>query len=129
MTLRIELLGGFRAIDGRKPAGHELTARHQQIIAFLALQRTATVARQKVAGLLWPESTDTQALTNLRRELHHLRQILPEIEVALDIGTRTLGWRASGVSLDVDEFRRAADEGLRGRRDRLDAATALYKGD
>src|SRR5215467_1482556 len=129
MSLRIELLGGFRAIAGQKPAGRELTARHQQIIACLGLQRTTPVTRQKIAGLLWPDSTDAQALTNLRRELHHLRQVLPELETALDIGTRTLGWHASHVALDVDEFRLAADEGLRGRRDRLEAAVALYKGD
>jgi DNA-binding SARP family transcriptional activator len=129
MSLRLELLGGFRAIAGQKPAGQDLTARHHQIIAFLALQHAPVVARQKIAGLLWPDSTDAQALTNLRRELHHLRQVLPEIETALDIGTRTLGWRASRVVLDLDEFRHAAEEGLRGRRDRLEAAAALYIGD
>ena len=129
MSLRLELLGGFRALAGQTPAGQELTARHQQIIAFLALQQTPTVARNKIAGLLWPDSTDAQALTNLRRELHHLRQVLPEIETALDIGTRTLGWNASHVVVDLEEFGHAADEGLRGRRDRLETAAALYKGD
>src|SRR5262249_5306083 len=112
-----------------RPAGRELTARHQQIIAFLALQRTPAVVRRKIAGLLWPDSTDAQAQTNLRRELHHLRQVLPEAETALEIGTRTLGWNPSHVVVDLDEFRRAAEEGLRGRRDRLETAAALYKGD
>ena len=32
--------------------------------------------RQRIAGLFWPDSTDAQALTNLRRELHHLRRTL-----------------------------------------------------
>ncbi len=128
-SLRLELLGGFRALAGRRPAGRELTERHQQILAYLALQHAAVVPRQKIAGLLWPDSTDAQALTNLRRELHHLRQVFPEIEAALDIGTRTLGWHASRIAVDVDEFHSAADEGVRGRRDRLEAAAALYTGD
>jgi len=129
LSLRLEFLGGFRALVGQKPAGRGLTTRHQQILAYLALQRAGTVARQKLAGLLWPDSTDGQALTNLRRELHHLRQVFPEIETALDSGTRTLEWSRSRVVLDVDEFRSAVEDGLKGRRDRLEAAVALYKGD
>ena len=49
-------------------------------------------ARQRIAGLLWPESTDAQALTNLRRELHHLRQILGD-DASLVVTPRDLCWR------------------------------------
>ncbi len=130
MPLRLELLGGFRAFAGHQPAGRALTARHQQIVAYLALADQPSVPRQQVAGVLWPESTDAQALTNLRRELHHLRQAMPEIETALDIGTRTLGWRRTArVELDTADFDRAARDGLAGRRDGLERAAALYRGD
>ena len=36
----------------------------------------ASAGRQQLAGLFWPASGDAQALTNLRRELHHLRRLL-----------------------------------------------------
>ena len=45
----------------------------------------------RIAGLLWPESTDAQALTNLRRELHHLRQVLGD-EPSLVVTPRDLCW-------------------------------------
>ena len=43
-------------------------------------------------GIFWPESTDAQALTNLRRELHHLREILAK-ESSLVVTSRDLCWR------------------------------------
>jgi DNA-binding SARP family transcriptional activator len=51
------------------------------------------VPRQRVAGALWPDSTDAQALTNLRRELHHLREAWPELDSLIDTALRTLAWR------------------------------------
>ena len=36
-----------------------------------------SLSRVHLAGLFWPESSDEQALTNLRRELHTLRHALP----------------------------------------------------
>jgi hypothetical protein len=49
-------------------------------------------ARERIAGLFWPESADGQALTNLRRELHHVRQVLAE-EPSLVVTSRDLCWR------------------------------------
>jgi DNA-binding SARP family transcriptional activator len=48
-------------------------------------------ARQRIAGLLWPESGDAQALTNLRRELHHLRHVLGD-DGSLRVTARDLCW-------------------------------------
>src|ERR1700675_2311635 len=103
--LRIELLGGFRVLAGKRSAGLALTTRQQHLLAYLALQGAAPVTRHQAAGHLWPESTDAQALTNLRRELHHLRHALPEIEPLLDVGSRTLSWSAARpLVLDVTDF-------------------------
>jgi len=72
--VRVELLGGFSVLADGRSAALPPGARQQQLIAFLVLHaRTAPIPRQRVAGSLWPESSDAQALTNLRRELHHLR--------------------------------------------------------
>src|SRR6266542_2274201 len=98
-TFRLELLGGFRTADtGRRSTGRLLTARQQQLLAYLALHEDGPVPRQEIAGHLWPDSTDAQALTNLRREWHHLREEWPAVDAIVDAGSRTLTVRA-GVSV------------------------------
>jgi DNA-binding SARP family transcriptional activator len=130
-VLRVELLGGFRVlIDGRSVA-RPPSPRQQQLIAFLVLHaRSAPIQRQRVAGSLWPESSDAQALTNLRRELHHLREGWPKLEALVDAGSRTLAWRGElGAIVDLVTFEAAADRGLEGDRPALQEAARLYKGD
>jgi DNA-binding SARP family transcriptional activator len=128
---RVELLGGFRVIisdrSGLRPPG----GRQQQLIAFLAIHaRRGPVLRQRIAGALWPESTDAQALTNLRRELHHLREGWPELDALVDAGSRTLSWRGNAHAVvDLAVFEAAADRGLAGDRAALEDAARLYKGD
>jgi DNA-binding SARP family transcriptional activator len=129
--LRIELLGGFRLIDDGHPLTRTPGTRQQQLITFLILHaRNAAVPRQRVAGSLWPESTDVQALTNLRRELHHLREEWPRLDALVDAGPRTLAWSDKpGTLVDVAAFDADADRGLAGSRDALHEAAALYQGD
>ena len=73
--LHVSLLGE-QAItaDGISVQAH--SSRAIALVAFLAAHAGAPQSRQRIAGSFWPESTDAQALTNLRRELHNLRQIL-----------------------------------------------------
>ena len=80
-------------------------------------------ARQRIAGLFWPDSTDAQALTNLRRELHHLRQVLGD-EPSLVVTARDLCWRDTETcrvdlrTFDVERRGRAGRGGGRRRRRR-----------
>ena len=41
------------------------------LVAFLAAHAGVPQPRQRIAGMFWPDSTDAQALTNLRWELYH----------------------------------------------------------
>jgi DNA-binding SARP family transcriptional activator len=129
-AVRVELLGGFRVfIDGR-PVPRSPTVRQQQLIAFLLLHGRGTpVPRHRLAGSLWPESSDAQALTNLRRELHHLREDWPALDARIDAGSRTLAWQEHRASVDIAEFDAAADRGLAGDRRALQEAARLYRGD
>jgi DNA-binding SARP family transcriptional activator len=62
-------------------------------------------ANRSIAAAFWPDSSDEQALTNLRRELHHLRGVLGD-EPALVVTPRDLGWRDSPTCVvDVRAFR------------------------
>ena len=130
-SLRIELLGGFRILaDGRSPS-RSLSARQQQLVAFLVLNagRGAT-QRRRVGGALWPDSSDVQALTNLRRELHHLREDWPAVEACIGGGSRTLEWRDEALAVvDVLAFEASVERGLQGDRAALEEAAVLYKGD
>src|SRR6202163_563320 len=130
-ALRVELLGGFRVLLDGRSAARPPSARQQQLIAFLVLHaRNAPIQRQRVAGSLWPESSDAQALTNLRRELHHLRESWPKLDTLVEAGSRTLAWRGElGVFIDLVVFEAAADRGLEGDRAALQKAARLYKGD
>jgi DNA-binding SARP family transcriptional activator len=112
-------------------AGRAPSARQQELFAFLILHaRRAPIPRQRIAGSLWPESNDAQALTNLRRELHHLREAWPALEALIEAGSRTLAWRDdSSVPVDLLAFEQAADRGLAGDRAALRTAAQLYQGD
>jgi DNA-binding SARP family transcriptional activator len=131
VPVRIELLGGFRVVVDGQAAIRTPTTRQQQLLAFLVLHgRRGPLLRQRVAGSFWPESSDVQALTNLRRELHHLREAWPALDALVDAGSRTVAWRAdAGASVDVIAFEDAARRGAAGDRAALQEAAALYKGD
>ena len=88
--LHVSLLGE----QGITEDGTSVQARSSRavaLVAFLAVHAGTPQSRQRIAGTFWPESTDAQALTNLRRELHHLRQILGE-ERSLVVTSRDLCW-------------------------------------
>ena len=128
-SVRIELFGGFRLLDGQRRSRLP-TIRQQEVIAFLILfAQTAPLSRQRVAGSIWPDTTDAQALTNLRRELHHLRDDWPPLDRLIAAGARTLAWNHTAASVDVFDFERAADAGLAGDRGALQTAASCYQGD
>lgn len=123
----MELLGGFRVIGDARVSVAAPTPRQQEIISYLILHaQGAAIPRQRVAGSLWPESTDQQALTNLRRELHHLREDWPGLSHLLDPRSRTLAWRGDA---DVTAFDQHIDHAGVGDRKSLEQAVRLYKGD
>jgi DNA-binding SARP family transcriptional activator/tetratricopeptide (TPR) repeat protein len=110
-VLRMSLLGEQTLIDDRAGSVQVRSSRAVALVAFLAVHAGSPQSRQRIAGLLWPDSTDAQALTNLRRELHHLRQVLGD-EASLVVTPRQLCWcDTSTCQVDVrvfDRERRAA---------------------
>lgn len=136
--LQIELLGDFRLIRDGEPLMTVATVRLQSLLAYLALHRDAPQSRAHVAFLFWPDSSEQQALTNLRHLLHKLRSILPESEEFVRVDHGTLSWNPGApVTLDVAEFARAlaeADNASRGSDDSgvrraLESAVSLFRGE
>jgi DNA-binding SARP family transcriptional activator/tetratricopeptide (TPR) repeat protein len=91
-VLHVSLLGEQTIADDRAGSVRARSSRAVVLVAFLAVHAGSPQARQRIAGLFWPESTDAQALTNLCRELHHLRQVLGD-EPSLVVTSRDLCWR------------------------------------
>ncbi len=102
--LNVSLLGEQAITDPESGQIHTRSARAIALIAFLVAHAGAPQPRQRISGLFWPDSTDRQALTNLRRELHHLRQVLGA-EPALAVTSTDLRWRDTETSrVDVRTF-------------------------
>ncbi len=71
-SLDIRLLGEFSVtVDGRSVNGLN-SARLQSLLAYLLLHRAIPQSRQQLAFLFWPDTSDSQAQTNLRQLLHTL---------------------------------------------------------
>jgi len=127
------ILGEQAVID--ETTGEVLTRspRSVALIALLVTHAGRPQTRQRIAGLFWPDSADAQALTNLRRELHHLRRILgdpsPVVATAKD-----LCWRDTpACDVDVRRFGTEHDAALAASgADALahaNRAIALYRGE
>jgi DNA-binding SARP family transcriptional activator len=108
--LHVSVLGEHAIIDDTTGGVRSCSSRTVALVAFLAAHAGSPQARQRIAGLFWPDSTDAQALTNLRRELHHLRHVLGDDD-SLVVTSRDLCWRDSEtcrVDLRIFGIERAA---------------------
>src|SRR5579872_4014179 len=103
--IRIELFGNLRVIRGNEIITSVNTNRLQSLLAFLVLEGETPQKREQLAFLLWPESNESQARTNLRQLLHHLRRALPAEACFLESDTHTVRWRSDPAwNSDVAEF-------------------------
>ena len=115
--LHVSLLGEQAILDDRTGV-RTRSSRAVALVAFLAAHAGSPQARQRIAGLFWPDSTDAQALTDLRRELHHLRNALGP-EPSLVVTSRDLCWRDTQTCrVDVRVFDTERQAALGGSRDR-----------
>lgn len=100
-TYRLYLLGGFRL--EKNGARVQLYSRKvEALLAYLALYPQEH-AREKIAALLWGESTDEQARMSLRRALNDLRKQLGADAVLADRETVQLN-PAFGLWTDAREI-------------------------
>jgi DNA-binding SARP family transcriptional activator len=109
---RLTLLGGFAC---EAPGGAvELPFGIQRLVAFLALRGPSH--RCMVAGSLWPEVRESQALASLRTGVWRVNKFLPGILVAHGSGIGV----APATHVDTHEQEAFATSLLRDRRDDLD---------
>jgi DNA-binding SARP family transcriptional activator len=134
--LHVSLLGE-QSITDDGTGVRARSSRTAALVGFLVTRAGSPQARQRIAGLFWPDSADGQALTNLRRELHQLRQVLGD-EPSLIVTSRDLCWRDTetcrvdvrtfGIERDAARAAAAADDDD-GILTHATRAIALYRGD
>src|SRR5918995_2245301 len=127
-VLSIRLFGALDLRYGDRSLSPLASARAETLLAYLVLHRDTPQSRQHLAFVLWPDSSEAQARTNLRHVLHDLRRSLPDADRFLDVSQRTLRWRTDApywldVAVFTDALARAqddtADDGLAALREHL----------
>ncbi|WP_346139723.1 ATP-binding protein [Streptomyces virens] len=109
-NVEARVLGRFRMGPAGGPPWRLESGRAESLLGLLVLNRDRTHERGRLAGLLWPESSQAQARTNLRHLLHTLRGAVPDLEDVLEVTARTVAWRADAhCALDVDAFESALE--------------------
>jgi DNA-binding SARP family transcriptional activator len=134
MGIRTRLFGGF-SIQVNDVEISGLNSRHQILLAYLAIQYPKPVPRSTLAFTLWADSNEEQALTNLRKALHQIKQKLNNGEV-IQIDSRTLQLNPK-IQIDLTDFSTAMDSAELARRAKdveaeqaaLETASAFYRGD
>jgi DNA-binding SARP family transcriptional activator len=74
--LSITLLGGFEVMVNGQPLQGFDSDKSRALLAFLAMERDQIQRRDKLAGLMWPESTDLRARRSLSQAVYNLRHLL-----------------------------------------------------
>jgi DNA-binding SARP family transcriptional activator len=107
----------------------------QSLLAYLLLHNDAPQSRTHLSYTFWPESSDSQARTNLRREFLQLRRAFPQVDAYLRIEPQTIQWHPeTACSVDVDDFVAAlvaakATVDAQQRAGLLQLAATIYQGD
>ena len=110
-SLHMRLLGGF-ALEQLDTPIVIASPRLQVLLAYLALHNGSPQPRRRLAFLLWPDSSEAQAQTNLRTVLHRSQIALTGLNKLLHIDAQTIALSADHlVALDVKAFENALHQG------------------
>ena len=105
---RLRLFGGF-ALSDRDGAPAPISSRRGRgLLAYLFLSPDHGATRERLCGLLWSDRGEAQARASLRQCLLELRDNLSSANLdILDVGRERVALRASLMSSDLSDLRRA----------------------
>jgi DNA-binding SARP family transcriptional activator len=130
--LEIRFLGDFVVKQGGEIVTTLNKPRLQSLLAYLILHRDAPQFRYHLAGILWPDSPEDQAHTNLRNLVHLLRKALPDGNSLIYADNQTLRWNPEAeCKLDILDFQQVAsqDSIQNLSLEALETAAKVYHGD
>jgi predicted ATPase/DNA-binding SARP family transcriptional activator len=123
--LTIQLFGPLRVLVHGQPLPRVRTRSVEWLLALLVLHHGRTLDRSPLAGTLWPDSDENQALHNLRDDLVRLRKALgSESRRLLSPSRDTLTFDMTGADVDLVAFDAAIRQGEEAS---LQQAIALYR--
>ena len=133
--LTVHLLGQFQVLLNGKAITHFATDKVRALLAYLAIENQYPHRREKLATLFWPEKSESEARTNLRRALADLRTNIQDqaasppfllitrndLQINLD----------SPITIDCLLLEQQAHHGSQTQQDmdQCDRLLALYRGD
>ncbi|WP_420629724.1 BTAD domain-containing putative transcriptional regulator [Candidatus Leptofilum sp.] len=124
--LQIYLLGHMRLFVGERPFPLKTLPKAKSLLAYCLLHPDTAIPRDQLAFTLWPDATEKEAKSRLRRHLYDLRQALPPTTEAapwLLVTAKTVQWNpAAPYWLDVAAFTHL------NRQQRLAEAITIYLG-
>ena len=88
--LVLDFLGGFQVVLDSHPVTEFKSNKVRALLAYLAVEADRPHRREALAGLLWPERSDRDALSNLRYTLANLRRTLGDPSAAVSYTHLTL---------------------------------------
>jgi DNA-binding SARP family transcriptional activator len=141
--LAVSMLGSMRVTVGGEPVTRFRGDTVQALLAYLVMHPGITFRRQVLAGMLWPDHRESEALVNLRQTLRRLRTAIADDDAGSPFlaTTRTTLTFApeSDHWLDVAAFDQALSEIDKHAHTRLESCPAcarrleeaidLYRGD
>jgi DNA-binding SARP family transcriptional activator len=99
------MLGAFDCLYDGQPLKKLPHGRLQSLFAYLLLHKDTPINRKSLAFQIWPDSSEQQALMNLRKLLHDLRNLLSASEDHLAVGDGNLVWHTLGrCQSDASDF-------------------------
>jgi DNA-binding SARP family transcriptional activator len=141
MLLCVNLLGPFQALVEGIP-GIFATDRARALLAYLAIENGLPHRREVLAGLLWPDLSNTAARQNLSQTLVRMRRAICDYAAQppfLEVSAKTIQLNGDSIHLDVANFNAWLDEcehhghgeiaGCPGCVERLERAISMYRGE
>lgn len=132
MALSIRLFGSMEVRVSGAPLPPLRSRKGLWLLALLVLRHDREIDRLWLAGTLWPDSPEPQALSSLCQSLSDLRRVLISLDggrrVAaqiVSVNRRTLLLDLAGADVDVLAFDAALE---RGDMTSLEEAVAWYRG-
>jgi DNA-binding SARP family transcriptional activator/TolB-like protein len=120
-VLRLKTFGGLSLQRDSSPVeGAGAQRRRLALLALLAAAGERGLSREKILGLLWPESDLERGRKSLAQAVYALRKEFGAEEVITGTTELRLGW--DGFTTDLADFRQAFSRG------EYEAAASLYAG-